>query len=139
MLRAVAVDSGYSETGLSEYLFPMSLAFAIYPNGGSEFTIGGLRTVLEQNLDAVVQRAMENDSCLYDPNCMMANRGVDHGCLQLPETACQCWNWFLSRWELFGEPSGAPGRIVGYWDPATDAAAQAAREGTRRSSAGATA
>jgi hypothetical protein len=116
-LRAVAVDSGFAETGLSEYLFPMSLAFAIYPNGGSEFTIGGLRTVLEQNLDAIVRRAVDNDSCLYDPNCIVANRGVDHGCLQLPETACQCWNWFLSRWELFGEPSGAPGRIIGYWEP----------------------
>ncbi len=116
-LRAVAVDSGFAETSLSEYLFPMSLAFAIYPNGGSEFTIGGLRTVLEQSLDAVVQRAVENDSCLYDPNCMVANRGVDHGCLQLPETACQCWNRFLSRWELFGEPSASASRIVGYWEP----------------------
>jgi hypothetical protein len=123
-LRALAVDSGFSETGLSEYLFPMSLAFAIYPNGGSEFTIGGLRTVLEQNLDAVVRRAVENDSCLYDPNCMVANRGVDHGCLQLPETACQCWNWFLSRWELFGEPSAAPDRIVGYWEPVINASAE---------------
>jgi hypothetical protein len=118
VLRAVAVNSGFAETGLSEYLFPMSLAFAIYPNGGSEFTIGGLRTVLEQSLDDIVQRAIENDSCLYDPNCMVANRGVDHGCLQLPETACQCWNWFLSRWELFGEPSAAADRIVGYWEPA---------------------
>jgi hypothetical protein len=123
VLRALAVDSGYAETGLSEYLFPMSLAFAIYPNGGSEFTIGGLRTVLEQNLDHIVRRAVENDSCLYDPNCMIANRGVDHGCLQLPETACQCWNWFLSRWELFGEPSAAPDRITGYWEAALDAPA----------------
>ena len=119
-LRAVAVDSGFAETGLSEYLFPMSLSFAIYPNGGNEFTIGGLRTVLEQNLDDIVLRAVENDACLYDPNCMVANRGVDHGCLQLPETACQCWNWFLSRWELFGEPSPSADRIVGYWEPTVD-------------------
>lgn len=116
MIRAVAVDSGFAETGLSEYLFPMSAAFAIYPNAGSEFTIGGLRTVLEQNLDDIVRRAVENDSCLYDPNCMRANRGADHGCLQLPETACQCWNWFLSRWELFGEIEDPRDRIVGYWE-----------------------
>lgn len=117
ILRAVAVDSGFAETGLSEYLFPMSLGFAIYPNGGSEFTIGGLRTVLEQSLDDIVRRAVDNDACLYDPNCMVANRGVDHGCLQLPETSCQCWNWFLSRWELFGEPKTSGDRIVGYWEP----------------------
>lgn len=120
VLRAVAVDSGFAETGLSEYLFPMSLAFAIYPNGGSEFTMGGLRTVFEQSLDDIVRRALENDACLYDPNCMIANRGVDHGCLQLPETACQCWNWFLSRWELFGEPSNATERVTGYWEPILD-------------------
>lgn len=121
VLRAVAVDSGFAETGLSEYLFPMSLAFAIYPNAGSEFTIGGLRTLLEQGLDGVIRRAVENASCLYDPNCLVANRGVDHGCLQLPETACQCWNWFLSRWELFGEPSPSADRIVGYWEAAMSA------------------
>lgn len=118
MLRALAVDSGFSETALSEYLFPYSLAFAIHPNGGSEFTIGGLRTVLEQSLDEVVLRAIDNDTCIYDPNCMVANRGADHGCLQLPETACQAWNWFISRWELFGSPDG---RTVGYWSPQLDA------------------
>ena len=112
VLRALAVDSGYSETGLSEYLFPYELSFAVHPNGGSEFTIGGLRTVLEQNLDEVVDRAVENSSCIYDPNCMVANRGADHGCLQLPETACQSWNRFISRWDLFGSPDGT---VIGYW------------------------
>lgn len=114
LVRALAVDSGYSETSLSEYLFPHDLAFAVYPNGGSDFTLGALRTVLEQNLDAVVIRAVDNDSCLYDPNCMLTNRGADHGCLQLPETACQHWNRNLSRWHLFGSPDGVK---IGYWDP----------------------
>jgi hypothetical protein len=115
LLRALAVDSGYSETSLSEYLFPYELAFALHPNGRSEFSIGALRTVLEQNLGAVVNRAVDNDTCLYDPNCMHANRGADHGCLLLPETACQCWNRYLSRWYLYGSPDG---EITGYWDAA---------------------
>lgn len=118
VLRALAVDSGYSETGLSEYLFPYELSFAIHPNGGSEFTIGGFRTVLEQNLDEVTLRAVDNATCIYDPNCMVANRGADHGCLQLPETACQSWNRFLSRWDLFGAPDGT---TVGYWSPELEA------------------
>jgi hypothetical protein len=117
VLRALAVDSGYSETALSEYLFPYELSFAVHPNGGSEFTIGGLRTVLEQNLDEVVDRAVENATCIYDPNCMVANRGADHGCLQLPETACQSWNRFISRWDLFGSPDGS---VAGYWTPEVD-------------------
>jgi len=115
LLRALAVDSGYSETSLSEYLFPYELAFALHPNGRSDFSIGALRTVLEQNLDAVVNRAVDNDACLYDPNCMHANRGADHGCLLLPETACQCWNRHLSRWYLYGSPDDT---VTGYWDPA---------------------
>jgi len=117
VLRALAVDSGYSETGLSEYLFPYELSFGIHPNSGSEFTTGGLRTVLEQNLDEVVDRAIENATCIYDPNCMIANRGSDHGCLQLPETACQSWNRFISRWDLFGSPEGD---VIGYWNPTLD-------------------
>lgn len=114
LLRSLAVDSGYAETALSEYLFPYDLAFAIHPNGGSEFILGGLRTVMEQNLDEVLERAVDNYACIYDPNCNEANQGADHGCLFLPETACQAWNWFLSRWYLFGSPRG---ELVGYWSP----------------------
>ncbi|MFG1947745.1 hypothetical protein [Nonomuraea sp. NPDC048826] len=114
MLRALSVDSGYSETSLSEYLFPYELSFALHPNGHSEFSIGALRTVLEQNLDAVVNRALDNDTCLYDPHCMHATEGADHGCLLLPETACRCWNRYLSRWYLYGSPKR---NIVGYWSP----------------------
>jgi hypothetical protein len=112
VLRALAVDSGYSETSLSEYLFPYDLAFAIHPNGASDFTIGALRTVLEQNLDQIIERAMDNDTCLYDPHCMLTNQGADHGCLYLPETACQLWNRNLSRWHLYGSPDGTR---TGYW------------------------
>jgi hypothetical protein len=119
VLRALAVDSGHTETALSEYLFPYELSFAVHPNGAREFTLGGLRTVLEQNLDEVVDRAVENATCIYDPNCMVANRGADHGCLQLPETACQSWNRFISRWDLFGDPDGTS--VVGYWAPTLDA------------------
>jgi hypothetical protein len=114
LLRALAVDSGYSETSLSEYLFPYELAFALYPNDRSESAIGALRAVLEQNLDAVIHRAVDNDTCMYDPNCMEANRGADHGCLFLPETACRCWNRHLSRHYLYGAPDGS---MIGYWDP----------------------
>lgn len=118
VLRGLAVHSGHSETGLSEYLFPLDLAFAVYPNGGSEFIIGGLRTVLEQNLDEVVARAVDNTACIYDPHCMISNEGSDHGCLQLPETACQLWNHHLSRWYLFGYPAAG---WTGYWSPALEA------------------
>ena len=114
LLRALAVDSGYSETSLSEYLFPYELAFALHPNDRSESAIGALRAVLEQNLDAVVTRALDNDTCMYDPNCMEANDGADHGCLFLPETACRCWNRYLSRHYLYGSPDGS---LTGYWDP----------------------
>ena len=113
LLRALAVDSGYSETSLSEYLFPYELAFALHPNDRSESAIGALRAVLEQNLDAVVNRALDNDTCMYDPNCMEANDGADHGCLLLPETACRCWNRYLSRHYLYGTPDGS---LTGYWD-----------------------
>lgn len=119
VLRALAVDSGYSETSLSEYLFPYDLAFAIHPNGGKEFTIGALRTVLEQNLHQVVERAVDTATCLYDPHCMLSNDGADHGCLFLPETACQLWNRNLSRHLLYGSPDdgSAERRIRGYWEP----------------------
>jgi hypothetical protein len=119
-IRALFVHSGFMETSLSEHFFPLHLAFAIYPRANSEFVIGGLRTVIEQNLDEVVRQAVENDSCIYDPNCMFANQGADNGCLFLPETACRFRdrNTHLSRWELFGSPGGSR---IGYWDQVLDA------------------
>jgi hypothetical protein len=111
-IRALSVDSGFAETSMSEHFFPYHLAFAIYPRARGEFVIGGLRTVLEQNLNEIVNRAMENDQCIYDPNCYVS-KGADHGCLFLPETACSFWNrnQHLSRWDLFGGPEGQ----IGYW------------------------
>lgn len=116
VIRALSVDSGFMETSLSEHFFPYHLSFAAYPRANGEFVIGGLRTVMEQNLDEIVRTATENDACLYDPNCLIANRGADHGCLFLPETACSFRNRnaHLSRWELFGSLDRS---IVGYWDP----------------------
>lgn len=109
LLRAVSVDSGFGEAALSEYLFPYDFAFAVYPNATSEFTIGGLRTVIEQVLGEVVARAQDNDNCLYDPNCFEMG-GADLGCLFLPETSCTGWNRNLTRWKLFGG-----GDWSGYW------------------------
>ncbi|MHB8152814.1 MAG: hypothetical protein ACYDGW_12240 [Vulcanimicrobiaceae bacterium] len=119
-IRALSVDSGFMETSLSEHFFPYHLSFAIYPRANGEFVVGGLRTVMEQALDEVVRRALGNDACLYDPNCIVANRGADHGCLFLPETACSFRNRnsHLSRWELFGSPEGS---FIGYWDTRLDA------------------
>ncbi len=112
MLRAISVDSGFGEAALSEYLFPYDFAFAIYPNASSEFTIGGLRTVMEQVLGEVVSGALENDACLYDPNCI-ETEGADHGCLFLPETSCTGWNQNLTRWVLFGGDDFQS--VIGKW------------------------
>lgn len=111
-IRALSVDSGFMPTSLNEHFFPHHLAFAIYPRANGEFVIGGLRTVLEQGLDDIIVQAMNNDQCIYDPNCLVTN-GADHGCLFLSETACGFWNRnsHLSRWDLFGGGD----RNTGYW------------------------
>ena len=47
------------------------------------------------------------------PQLHGGQRGADHGCLFLPETACRCWNRYLSRHYLYGSPDGSLDRLLG--------------------------
>lgn len=104
IMGQVASQSSFGETSLSEMLFPATLSSAIYVNQRSEFSLGGLRTFLEQRLDVALAAAFEDEGCMLDPGCE-DDGGACVGCLYIPEVSCRLMNTALSRHVLFGGPA----------------------------------
>lgn len=119
-MRAAARFAGMQRTSLSEYLFLPLMGTVIYDNA-SEFQLGGLRTMVRDQLgaflDAIGDEAMD---CLYDPECL-DHRGACHGCIHSPEICCRFFNHGLSRAFLLGGHApwadlASPLHVTGFWE-----------------------
>lgn len=122
LMGQIASQSSFGETSLSEMVLPATLSTLIYVNQRSDFSLGGLRTFLEQRLDVALRASLEDEGCMLDPNCE-EDGGACVGCLFVPEVSCRLLNVALSRHLLFGGPATGDlatvmsGSIVGYFDP----------------------
>lgn len=106
LIGQIASQSSFGETSLSEMLFPATLSTVIYVNQRSEFSLGGLRTFLEQRLEVALRAMLEDEGCMLDPGCS-DDGGACVGCLFIPEVSCRLLNNALSRHLLFsGQPTG---------------------------------
>lgn len=116
VLRQAVIQSGFDRTSLSEYLFPRALAFVIYSNNRSAFTIGGLYTLFEQTLHEHLRAAIDrSENCVYDPVCI-ENTGACHACMFISEMSCEHFNRNLDRKYLFGRAEPDGNEFIGYWD-----------------------
>ncbi len=101
VLRQAVIQSGFDRTSLSEYLFQRALAFVVYSNNRSAFTIGGLYTLFEQTLHEHLRAAIDrSETCVYDPVCI-ENTGACHACMYISEMSCEHFNRNLDRKYLF--------------------------------------
>lgn len=116
VLRQAVIQSGFDRTSLSEYLFPRALAFVIYSNNRSTFTIGGLYTLFEQTLHEHLRSIIDRGgTCVYDPVCL-GNTGACHACMHISEMSCEHFNRNLDRKYLFGQAEPDGNGFIGYWD-----------------------
>lgn len=104
LMGQIASLSSFGETSLSEMLFPATLSTVIFVNQRSEFSLGGLRTFLEQRLNTALLAALDDEGCMLDPGCG-DDGGACVGCLYIPEVSCRLLNTALSRHLLFGGPA----------------------------------
>jgi len=119
LIKEAAQLSGIERTSLAEFMFPEALSAAIYSNHTESFTIGGLYTLVEQNLENWLTEArQESQYCLYDPVC--ANQdGSCHACTHIGEVSCQHFNQNLSRGYLYGDATTTRD-VTGFWDLADE-------------------
>jgi hypothetical protein len=107
LIRAAASLAGVERAGFGEYLFPRIGTFVIY-NANTEFNLGGLTTLFEEELEILLARARYDPlarECVYDPVCREQHHSSCHACTHLGEMACAYFNRAMSRQFLFG-PQG---------------------------------
>jgi hypothetical protein len=115
LLKEAALLSGIERTSLAEFLFPETLTIAIYSNQTESFTIGGLYTLVERNLEDWLASAVdETKHCLYDPVCAEQG-GTCHACTHISEIGCQHFNQNLSRGYLFADANRKE-ELKGFWE-----------------------
>lgn len=103
LIRAIADQSSFGETALSEHLLLSLNQSIIFVNRLQEFSLGGLKTFFEQRLDQAFKSLLEErEDCMFDPYCEETLGGACAGCLHLPEVVCRLFNNALSRILLYG-------------------------------------
>lgn len=108
LIKAIADQSSFGETALSEHLLFSLNQTIIFVNRLQEFSLGGLKTFFEQRLDQAFQSLLqERGDCMFDPYCEESLGGACNGCLHLPEVVCRLFNNALSRILLYGGEIGA--------------------------------
>jgi len=108
LIKAIADQSSFGETALSEHLLLSLNQTIIFVNRLQEFSLGGLKTFFEQRLDQAFNSLLqERGDCMFDPDCEERLGGACAGCLHLPEVVCRLFNNALSRILLYGGEIGA--------------------------------
>jgi len=102
MIRTIASFAGTDRDGLAEYLVPAHLTFIIYARSTSDFVLGGLQALFENDLNSALQEFLRAETrCPLDPGCMQ-NGGACMACLHTGEPSCRNFNQYLARPTLFG-------------------------------------
>lgn len=122
VMKSLAARCGLNVDSLAEFLFPANMAFLIYANTRSEFTLGGLEHVFRYDLRDALEELDAETRCIFDPPCRHSFGGACAACLHVSEVACARFNTVLDRNMLFGSvppPGGQPGPGVtwrAYWN-----------------------
>ncbi len=115
LLKQASTISGFDRTNLSEFLFPRALSLVIYTNNREEFNIGGMTTMVEQQLDDLLSQARTHgNECMMDPVCSQRD-GACLSCLHVSEISCSYFNQVLCRDYLFGSRPNTDRSIRGFW------------------------
>jgi len=115
-LKQASTISGFDRTNISEFMFPRALSIVIYANNREEFNIGGMNTMVEQQLDNLLGQAeSRGNDCVYDPVCSHRG-GACLSCLHVSEISCSYFNQILSRDYLYGSRPNTDRDVFGYWE-----------------------
>jgi hypothetical protein len=122
VMKSLAARCGLNVDSLAEFLFPVNMAFLVYANTRSEFTLGGLEHVFRYDLKDALNELDAETRCVFDPPCRHSFGGACAACLHVSEVACARFNTVLDRNMLFGSipaPGDDPRQMVkwrAYWN-----------------------
>lgn len=103
-MKNIAELSGLDLGSMSEYIFPLDLAFVVYRNG-TTMDLGNLSALWRNENNRFLARLLESSThrCNSGRLCDTAG-GACPDCIMIPETSCVAQNQLLSRAVLKGGP-----------------------------------
>lgn len=104
LMKNIAELSGLDLGSMSEYIFPLDLAFVVYRNG-TTMDLGNLSALWRNENNRFLARLLESSThrCNSGRLCDTAG-GACPDCIMIPETSCVAQNQLLSRAVLKGGP-----------------------------------
>lgn len=117
LLARAGEQCGLATSSLSERIFPVIPAIAIYAASTENFALGSMFTMFKTRLHPWVSDARDlADQCLIDAICRENPAGAAcDACLHIEETSCEAMNHHLDR-EIVRSKS----EIVGFWNEGID-------------------
>lgn len=121
-INGMGALAGHQREGLVERLLPYSLAFVVYKRPDTDFQLGSLWTLFEEQFDNFNEHLEELNDCSFDPVCMHDENGACEDCLYLAAMSTQNANHNLGRATFFGgsfdthrsQSTGGHDELVGY-------------------------
>lgn len=113
LLARAGEQCGLATSSLSERIFPVIPAIAIYAASTENFALGSMFTLFKTRLHPWVSDARDlADQCLVDATCRENPSGAAcDACLHIEETSCEAINHHLDRRIVRSKSD-----IVGFWD-----------------------
>jgi hypothetical protein len=103
-INGMGALAGHQRESLVERLLPYSMAFVVYKRPDTDFQLGSLWTLFEEQFDDFTEHLEELNDCSFDPVCMHDENGACEDCLYLAAISTQNANHNLGRATFFGGP-----------------------------------
>lgn len=118
-INGMGALAGHQRESLVEHLMPRTMSFIIYKRPDTDFALGSLWTLFEEQFDDFAAHLDELNDCSYDPLCFRDDNGACEDCLYLAAISTENANHNLGRGTFYG--GSFDGRdLTGYRDETLD-------------------
>ncbi|WP_336021522.1 hypothetical protein [Halobellus salinisoli] len=114
-INGMGALAGHQRESLVEHLMPRTMSFIVYKRPDTDFALGSLWTLFEEQFDDFSEHLDELYDCSYDPVCLHDENGACEDCLYLAAISTENANHNLGRGTFYG--GNFDGRdLTGYKD-----------------------
>jgi len=101
-INGMGALAGHQCESLVEHLMPRTMSFVVYKRPDTDFALGSLWTLFEEQFDDFAAHLDELYDCSYDPVCMHDENGACEDCLYLAAISTENANHNLGRGTFYG-------------------------------------
>lgn len=118
-INGMGALAGHQRESLVEHLMPRTMSFVVYKRPDTDFALGSVWTLFEEQFDDFAAHLDELYDCSYDPVCIHDENGACEDCLYLAAISTENANHNLGRGTFYG--GNFDGRdLTGYQDITLD-------------------